>query len=1128
MPGIAETEADWFRAVSDGDYATIAASVGAFSRRRDANGETALIRACRLGSLALARFLATYEAGLASTQGYTALMVSALSDAPDLCALLVSVERDVRLPDGRDAYMLSAQVGAANALQALTPYFDLRRDRAELNALDYAVNGGHLDCVNVILGSKPITGGDLRYAIDLARESKATRIVSILESFKAKHKSKSSGPKRSGSRGAMREVSTIEKEHSRSTYQDIVDPEPSVPRGSTRSSRFKESLHSDDFALVAYPPSDPSQSQSHPDLGQEQVDPKLSNSRKSKGGRGRRAKTPLGMCGGSRAAGSAPQQNTFSVHSRKYIGDETRSLVEDEFGPDQGSNGFGGTSWITDRAAAGLPPFFDGAATAKSVRIAAEPDPSPSSSQSQTHDLHALLTQRDLTIDDLREQLAAAHANDELVETLKRTVHDQAEKIEELTGLIQTTTVPTNGIEEELTKQLHDQRRTIESLHSDVARLQDELRLTAEVTAPPDAKELAALRQEVSERNEEIERLRGIINSAPTLAPDLLTDIGCTPDAFLSLQLELEEKNRELEELRHRATQSSLGPTSGSELPAQGPTRRSGSSLRCGRGTRSNQGTPTIRERDRGRDELSEVQMHLAATQEELAARDVRIRALEAEAHEHQASNASLQDALDRLEDEKYLLEQKLRVKDEETANAWKERDALVRDLRRQHASEEDAQLLKAEVARLLAQANEAEDAYEDLVKRTSAETHNLQTKHRSEIDVLQREIAERVSEAEKQAALLKAHEDEITELKQKLAQIIRPEIDQCTATDPICLISIATQVELEVEEKDEKEYYEVLLVQKDEEIARLQAALSAKPTISTESKEGQVSVVSTPTREFLTETLTCQLRQAEAELKAMRRTINSTPLPRDGVAVLPDQGSSYTHSPGAEPSEGQGSSLARPADLSASIFAPADPREGLGLSSRSADPRDLEGSGDLGMSELMVAVVNGESRAVGANLAQAGRTLPDGTTALMLAAEHNRTAVVKYLAPTEAGMRRADGARSIDIALQRCHIKLARALIPWEGFPVDKVSREDNRTTELMRAVMDNDPYRALCLAERQLGLQTPEGKTALMFACERGSRILIQLLLGERDARDREGRGPVDYLPADARTPELVALLE
>lgn len=1126
MPGIAETEADWFRAVSDGDYATIAASVGAFSRRRDANGETALIRACRLGSLALARFLATYEAGLASTQGYTALMVSALSDAPDLCALLVSVERDVRLPDGRDAYMLASQVGAANALQALTPYFDLRRDHAELNALDYAVNGGHLDCVNVILGSKRITGGDLRYAIDLARESKATRIVSILESFKAKHKSKSPGAKRSGSRGAVRETSTLEKEHSRSTYQEPVDPEPSLPRGSTRSSRFKESLHSDDFALVAYPPSDPSQSHSHPDLGQEQTDSKLSSSRKSKV-RGRRAKTPLGMCGGSRAAGSAPQQNVFSVHSRKYIGDETRSLVEDESGPDQGSHDFEGASWVTDRAAAGLPPFFDGAATAKSVRIAADPDPSPSPSPSQSQDLHALLTQRDLTIDDLREQLAAAHANDELVETLKRTVHDQAEKIEELTGLIQTTTVPTNGLEEELTKQLHDQRRTIESLHSDVARLQDELRLTAEVSAPPDAKELAALRQEVSERNEEIERLRGIINSAPTLAPDLLADIGCTPDAFLSLQMELEEKTRELEELRHRTTQSSLGPSLGNEPTAHGPSRRSGSSLRCGRGTRSNQGTPTIRERDKGRDELSEVQMHLAATQEELATRDRRIRALEAEVHEHQASNASLQDALDRLEDEKYVLEQKLRVKEEETANVWKEREALARDLRRQHTSDEDAQLLKAEVARLLAQANEAEDAYEDLVKRTGAETHNLQARHRSEVDALQREIAERITEAEKQAALLKAQEDELSELKRQLAQIIRPEIDRCIATDPIHFISNAIQVEPEVEEKkDDAEYYEVLLAQKDEEIARLQAALSAaRPITDAKPKEGQASVVSTPTKELLVESLTCQLKQAEAELKAMRRTINSTPLPRDGAAAPPGPGSSFTHSPCAEPSEG---SLVRPADLSASILAPADPKEGLGLSSRSADPRDLEGSDELGMSELMMAVVNGESRAVGANLAQAGQTLPDGTTALMLAAEHNRTAVVKYLAPTEAGMRRADGARAIDIALQRCHTKLAKALIPWEGFSADAVSREDNRTTELMRAVMEYDPYRVLCLAERQLGLRTPDGKTALMFACERGSRILIQLLLGEREARDREGRGPLDYLPMDARTPELVALLE
>lgn len=178
------SEAAWFHAVAQGDQATVRSLVESFKGYVNIDGDTALIQACRAGNLKMAHTLIPYEAGLVSTSGYTALMVAALSNNPGLCEVLAPLEKDITLDDGRDSYMLAAQVGAAAALLMMTKNFKLRQDKARLNALDYAVNSGHLDCVNIILSSQRISNIELKYAINVASENRFVEIERALVSFR--------------------------------------------------------------------------------------------------------------------------------------------------------------------------------------------------------------------------------------------------------------------------------------------------------------------------------------------------------------------------------------------------------------------------------------------------------------------------------------------------------------------------------------------------------------------------------------------------------------------------------------------------------------------------------------------------------------------------------------------------------------------------------------------------------------------------------------------------------------------------------------------------------------------------------------------------------------------------------
>ncbi|EFO62335.1 Protein 21.1 [Giardia lamblia P15] len=190
--------------------------------------------------------------------------------------------------------------------------------------------------------------------------------------------------------------------------------------------------------------------------------------------------------------------------------------------------------------------------------------------------------------------------------------------------------------------------------------------------------------------------------------------------------------------------------------------------------------------------------------------------------------------------------------------------------------------------------------------------------------------------------------------------------------------------------------------------------------------------------------------------------------------------------------------------------------------------PNILDGMTDDDYNPLMRAIKTNNLREIGTTLRYVGESLSDGSTALMLAAEHNCIVAVKYLLSVEAKRTRADGKVALDIALEKGHYKIAE-LLSAECLDVSGYSRESGRVTELMTAVLDGDMRLAWSLIPLQAGLQDEEGRTALMYAITEGKMNMAQMLIPyEHGIIDKEGRSIHDFIKLFVNDRSLINQLE
>lgn len=124
--------------------------------------------------------------------------------------------------------------------------------------------------------------------------------------------------------------------------------------------------------------------------------------------------------------------------------------------------------------------------------------------------------------------------------------------------------------------------------------------------------------------------------------------------------------------------------------------------------------------------------------------------------------------------------------------------------------------------------------------------------------------------------------------------------------------------------------------------------------------------------------------------------------------------------------------------------------------------------------------------------------------TALMIASRAGATESARILVPTEGGIRMLDGTSALRLALDHNNQELARFLAEREGVAVGQLTRDFHGRTDLMRAAEEGDAVSVYCLLPSQGGLVDVDGKTALMYACERG-HVHCAKLLKEKEARMR-----------------------
>lgn len=150
------SQVDWFDAIRNQNYEAIYDADGVFHGSRDAAGETGLMKAAKFNDIKLAKMLAPVEAGIVNNEGHNALMIAALNNNSQICAMLVEIpsERDHRLGYGEDALILASSVGALKTVAVLLPYMEKNKDIKNRTCLTYAACNGKLNVVNYLIRYK--------------------------------------------------------------------------------------------------------------------------------------------------------------------------------------------------------------------------------------------------------------------------------------------------------------------------------------------------------------------------------------------------------------------------------------------------------------------------------------------------------------------------------------------------------------------------------------------------------------------------------------------------------------------------------------------------------------------------------------------------------------------------------------------------------------------------------------------------------------------------------------------------------------------------------------------------------------------------------------------------------------
>lgn len=116
---MADLTAKWFQAVAKGYTKVIEMNIDKYAHTQDELGETALMKAARMGNRELAEILAPHESGDTNIKMETALMIAAASQSAEIVRLLAELEPCCRLKDGCTALMIATMSSNVEAVKIL-------------------------------------------------------------------------------------------------------------------------------------------------------------------------------------------------------------------------------------------------------------------------------------------------------------------------------------------------------------------------------------------------------------------------------------------------------------------------------------------------------------------------------------------------------------------------------------------------------------------------------------------------------------------------------------------------------------------------------------------------------------------------------------------------------------------------------------------------------------------------------------------------------------------------------------------------------------------------------------------------------------------------------------------------
>lgn len=1078
---------EWFAAVESNNVDAVKASVGKYKGSRTQSGDTALMIAANRGYFVIAKLLHNYEVKLQNNDGLSALMFATLAEKLDIVELLIKEEKDSVTPEGRDALMLGSEAGCSDIVSFLLDHIPVRTDKYSRGALFYAASNLHITTIRTLLESGRIPQSHVRDALTATTDAEVISIISeyLLPDASYTHVSRLSTPGTPHnmsyqiddklvpvSKSPSVSVSTVTQSsisESLSKSESISEKSPTISRSASRSS------------------SPLSTSADHTTQADNLTQPSISKS----------------------------VSTTSSKKNQSTVVEDNESSIDKPVSASVSASTSGSSS-ISNKSTTAI---------VSSPVSTSVPADSPSISAT----ISVITKEQDSITSTLPENTSRQIISPPVPRAISATPAILQDEDEQLDTENTEITMLNNALLE-LKEQLHLKDLQIAELQVDLEDANVKKKMAVDAAAL--AKEaLAAMNEQVSvqqqQQKQQAEQQKQLTesHSAELVAKTekLERELSIMYKGYSALASSKAEFAEIIETLKRKLSDYEKGAVAGSSLESPGSKENSSilydlqQQLQCLLSANS-QLNELLNDKsnlvDKMSNELSDIMQNHTR---EVNFYKNRLNIL--------MSQSSGRSTYSEISDQDPCLQENpgscARIHDTRecdsnnlTIKAYSPSSAI-------HNGLDQLAALQAEL---------------DVMRKVNGSLSAAQANNQVEITRLRMKVDElldtqnnplKTIQTIRSPPQMKSNSQDSVNTA---APFSRSSL-QTAQLSPAALTEIS-QLREKVQKKNELlKMLEKISLSGNLERARPILSLLEKNLRSGENTEDTDIIV------YLL-SLTEENQALREKLALADSSISHKQFDNDldkGYA-----GEYQEHSTNAEDDANIEVAMRRATNIKRSLDTVTDMADTIKSSvtklrahdTHSLDIRNqhvtLQSPSHIIRSDftpLMLAIVHKNIDAVKNNIKYAGLACPDGTTALMLAAQYDFVEAIPLLVSTEATMRRRDNATALSIALKMHNLDLAELLRASEGFDVRRLSCVGGRTTELMQAAQKNDIVAVWSFLPIQGGLQDEQGYTALAYAVDAGAVEVAHLLAPiEAQLVDFEGYNVIDRITASTTIPTTV----